>query len=184
MMQWHTWTSGGHLKVWHIWSSCKTATISKLKVGSLRMCSMFTRLASQVYKVTQASTTHSVFPSSVLLYTVGKPKQHCPILPLSHDSRTTTNFHNSLYVLYRWYWIPQSHTWQPLSMCRQNSVMDWPPGKNRLSWLSDRALAAQPEVSGFDSRRLPAFYTFLYFCLITSISSLRQDALRVYTVCC
>ena len=119
--------------------------LSKLKVGSLRMCSMFTRLAPQVYEVTQASTTHSVFPSSVLLYTVGKPKQHWILhivtsaLPLSHDRQTTTNFHNPLYVLYRWYWMPQSHTWQPLSMCRQNSVMDWPSGKNWLSWLSDRA---------------------------------------------
>ena len=24
-----------------------------------------------------------------------------------------------LYVLHRWYWMPQLHTWQPLSMCRQ-----------------------------------------------------------------
>ena len=37
-------------------------------------------------------------------------------LPLSHDSRTTTNPHNPLYVLHMWYWMPQSHTWQPLSI--------------------------------------------------------------------
>ena len=47
-------------------------------------------------------------------------------LPLNHDSHTTTNPHNPLCVLHRWYWMPQSHTWQPLSMCRQNSVRGWP----------------------------------------------------------
>ena len=46
--------------------------------------------------------------------------------PLSHDSRTTTNAHNPLYVLHRWYWMPQSHTWQPLSMCYQNSIRGRP----------------------------------------------------------
>ena len=44
-------------------------------------------------------------------------------LPLSYDSWTTTNTHNPLYILHRWYWMPQLHTWQPLSMCRQNSVI-------------------------------------------------------------
>ena len=33
-----------------------------------------------------------------------------------------TTPHNSLYVLH---WMPQSHTWQPLSMCCQNSVRGW-----------------------------------------------------------
>ena len=47
-------------------------------------------------------------------------------LPLSHDSQTTTNPHNPLYVLHRWYWIPQLHIWQSLSMCRQNSNRGWP----------------------------------------------------------
>ena len=37
-------------------------------------------------------------------------------LPLSHDSCTTTNPHNPLYVLHRWYWMPQSHTRQPFSL--------------------------------------------------------------------
>ena len=37
-------------------------------------------------------------------------------LPLSHDSQTTTNPHNPLYVLHRWYWMLQSHTWQPQSV--------------------------------------------------------------------
>ena len=41
-------------------------------------------------------------------------------LPLSHDNRTTTNPHNPLYVLHRWYWMPQLHTWQPLRMCHWN----------------------------------------------------------------
>ena len=41
-----------------------------------------------------------------------------------HDSRTTTRPHNPLYVLHRWYWMPQSHTWQPLSICHQNSPRD------------------------------------------------------------
>ena len=40
-------------------------------------------------------------------------------LPLSCNNWTTTSPHNPLYVLQRWYWIPQSHTWQPLSTCRQ-----------------------------------------------------------------
>ena len=47
-------------------------------------------------------------------------------LPLSHDSWTTTNPHNPLYILHGWYWMPQSHTWQLLSMCHQNSVRVWP----------------------------------------------------------
>ena len=46
-------------------------------------------------------------------------------LPLSHDSRTTTSPHNPLHVLHRWYWMPQSHIWQPLSMYCQNSVRGW-----------------------------------------------------------
>ena len=47
------------------------------------------------------------------------------------DSRTTTNPHNPLYILHRWYWMPQSHTWQPLSMCRQNSVRGRPENSLR-----------------------------------------------------
>ena len=43
-------------------------------------------------------------------------------LPLSHNNRTITSPHNLPYVLHRWYWIPQSHTWQPFKMCSQNSV--------------------------------------------------------------
>jgi len=43
-------------------------------------------------------------------------------LPLSHNSWTTTSPYNPLYVQHKWYWMPQSHTWQPLSMCRQNSI--------------------------------------------------------------
>ena len=46
-------------------------------------------------------------------------------LPLSYGNRTITDPHNPLYVLHRWYWIPHSHTWQPLSMCRQKSVRGW-----------------------------------------------------------
>ena len=38
----------------------------------------------------------------------------------------------------------------------------------QLSWLSGRALAAQARCPGFDSQRLPAFSTCLYFRLITS----------------
>ena len=30
-------------------------------------------------------------------------------------STLPTSPHNPLYVLLRWYWMPQSHTWQPLS---------------------------------------------------------------------
>ena len=47
-------------------------------------------------------------------------------LSLSYGNRTTTNPHNPLYVLYRWYWMPQSHTWQPLSICCQHSVSGRP----------------------------------------------------------
>ena len=93
--------------------------------------------------------------------------------------------------------MPQLHTWEPLSMCRQNSmlrtscltlemnldVMRWNKVHTedcegwwlwglvvvKLLWLSGRALAAQArEVSWV---RLPAtagFFTFLYFRLITS----------------
>ena len=31
-----------------------------------------------------------------------------------------------LYCTGAWYWLPQSHTWQLLSMCLQNSVRGWP----------------------------------------------------------
>ena len=47
-------------------------------------------------------------------------------LPLSHDSRTTTNPHNPLYVLHRWYSMPQSHTWQPLSIVPSNPIRGQP----------------------------------------------------------
>ena len=43
-------------------------------------------------------------------------------LPLNYGNQTTTNPQNPLYILHRWYWMPQSHTWQPLSMCHQNSI--------------------------------------------------------------
>ena len=56
-------------------------------------------------------------------------------LPLSLDNQTTTNPYNLLCVLHRWYWMPQLHTWQQLSMCCQNSVRGRleifvPSGKN------------------------------------------------------
>ena len=48
-------------------------------------------------------------------------------LPLSHDSQTTTNPHNPLCILHRWYWMPQlHHIWQPPSMCHLNSVRGRP----------------------------------------------------------
>ena len=51
-----------------------------------------------------------------------------------HNSRTTTSPHNPLYVLHRWYWMPQSHTWQPLSMCCQNSIRSWPENSPVCNW--------------------------------------------------
>ena len=53
-------------------------------------------------------------------------------LPLSYNNQTTTNPHNPRYVLHRWYWMPQSHTRQPLSMCHQNFVRGWPEVYFRL----------------------------------------------------
>ena len=48
-------------------------------------------------------------------------------LPLSHDNRTTTSPHNPPYVLHRGIdQMPQLHTWQPLSMCHQNSIRGLP----------------------------------------------------------
>ena len=44
------------------------------------------------------------------------------VLQQSYDHQTTTSPHNPLYVLHRRYWMPQLHTWQPLSMCCENSV--------------------------------------------------------------
>ena len=66
--------------------------------------------------------------------------QAASALPLSHNSRTTTSPHNPLYVLHKWYWMPQSHTWQPLSMCRQNSVRGQPENslhqeRTHAEWL-------------------------------------------------
>ena len=111
-------------------------------------------------------------------------------LPLSHNSRTTTSPHNSLCVLHRWYGMPQSHTWQPLSMCRQNSVRGQPENSLRQErthaecfsticavhiedcegwWLFGCCGSVvehwplKPEMSWV---RLPAtasFFTFLYF---------------------
>ena len=48
---------------------------------------------------------------------------------LSHNSRTTTSPHNPLYVLYKWYWMPQSHTWQPLCMCHHGTY--WVAARSR-----------------------------------------------------
>ena len=36
---------------------------------------------------------------------------------MKHDSSQ-----NPLHVLHMWYWMPQAHTWQPLSMCCQENV--------------------------------------------------------------
>ena len=41
------------------------------------------------------------------------------------EPRQPDNHQPSQSVLHRWYWTPQSHTWQPLSMCHQNSVRGW-----------------------------------------------------------
>ena len=72
-----------------------------------------------------------------------KASSHCePLpwatsaLPLSHNSRRSTNPHNPPYVLHRWYWMPQLHTWQAYRGL-------WGLVVVRLSWLSGRALAAQ-----------------------------------------
>ena len=73
-------------------------------------------------------------------------------LPLSNDSRRTTDPHNPLCVLHSWYWMPQLHTfWVVFSL--------W---ENHSAWL-------KPEVSW--RVQLPAtasFFPFFYFCLITS----------------
>ena len=47
-------------------------------------------------------------------------------LPLNYDNWTTISHHNPLYILHRWYWMPQLHTWMPLSMCHQNSIRGRP----------------------------------------------------------
>ena len=50
---------------------------------------------------------------------------------LSYDNRTTTSPHNPLYMYCTGGTeMPQLHTWQPLSMCRQNSIRVRP--KNSL----------------------------------------------------
>ena len=65
------------------------------------------------------------------------------------------------------------------------------PESNPGSWLelpvlyhwatTTRVLGTIQKWPGFDSRRLPAFFTFLYFRLITSKFSLRQDALSNFS---
>ena len=149
--------------------------LSKLKVGSLRMCSMFTRLAPQVYEVTQASTTHSVFPSFSTSVYCEKTKAALPNSSHCHQCSATEP------------WQADNHQPSQSSICTVQVVLNASvthlaatqhvPSELRYGltvrkepavmaqWQS---MAAQPEVSGFDSRRLPAFYTFLYFCLITS----------------
>ena len=61
-------------------------------------------------------------------------------LPLIHDSWTTINPHNPLYVLHRWYWMPQSYTWQPISMCHRTPLgVDRnfsPSGNTHAEWFS------------------------------------------------
>ena len=51
-----------------------------------------------------------------------------------NNSRTTTSPHNPLYVQHRWYWMLQPHTWQPLSMCCQNSIRGWPENSPVCNW--------------------------------------------------
>ena len=61
---------------------------------------------------------------------------------------THIHMHACTYVLHKWYSMPQSHTWQPFSMCRQNSVRA----------VGCPAVVAQwQRCPGFNSRRLPAF---------------------------
>ena len=61
------------------------------------------------------------------------------------------------------------NTWQPLSMCRQNSVRGRPENslhqeRTHAEWFSQSKC-----LETLASRwRLPAFFTFLYFRLITS----------------
>ena len=79
-----------------------------------------------------------------------------PVLyvPLSHNSRTTTNPHNPLYVQLR-------HSVPLVQECE-----GW--------WLPEVSWVRLPVTVGFS--------TFLYFCLMTSkpfISSVRQDALSI-----
>ena len=138
--------------------------LSKLKVGSLRMCSMFTRLAPQVYEVTQASTTHSVFPSFSTSVYCEKTKAALPNSSHCHQCSATEP------------WQADNHQPSQSSICTAQVVLNAsvthlaatqhvpsephygfagkfsPSGKNRLSWLSGRALVAQPEVSGFNSQ--------------------------------
>ena len=45
------------------------------------------------------------------------------------------------HALHRWYWMPQSHTWQPLSICCQNLVRSWPENsihqkRTHAEWFS------------------------------------------------
>ena len=124
-------------------------------------------------------------------------------LPLSYGNRTTTSPHNPLYILHRWYWMPQSHTWQPLSMCRQNSVRGWPENslhqeRTHAEWLSHskmlrasclmleirefrcihlNSLISSMRCPGFDYRQLLFFFTSLNFASYKFLYfQLKQDS--------
>ena len=63
--------------------------------------------------------------------------------PGSHQPSSTTKLwqpnnhqpYNPLCVLCKWYWMPQWHTWTPLSMCHQNSgfTRKFSPSENNTS---------------------------------------------------
>ena len=46
-----------------------------------------------------------------------------PLFELTTELWTTNNPHNPLYILHRWYWMPQSHIWQTAD--RTPLGVDW-----------------------------------------------------------
>ena len=86
---------------------------------------------------------------------------------------TNTSSHNPPHVLHRWHRLPLSHTWQPLTMCRQNLVV----GVNCKSFSVRRepmAWAASVVISSHWSFLIP-FSRFINWLMRFQVPHLNKE---------
>ena len=97
-----------------------------------------------------------------------------PALPLSYDNWTTTSPHNPLYVLHRVDWNASVPHLAVTQYVLSNSVRGW---QEDYSLHQERTHAEQ-----FSQSKVAGFFTFPYFCLLTSKFSLFQHEARVLSI--
>ena len=97
--------------------SCQNMQVGRLKyshssINIFRFCEM--EKASKCYEVTMEEENAG-----------SQTQDICDLAAsalLQNNSQVTPKPHNSVYVLQTSYLTSQLHTWQPLSMCHQNSI--------------------------------------------------------------